>query len=74
MKFLTWIGGNLTTLFVSILLAVVIWVSAVTAANPNIETDLVVPLVVQNQPDDITLIDEVPPHSQPENPCPANSN
>ncbi len=61
MKFLTWIGGNLTTLFVSILLAVVIWVSAVTAANPNIETDLVVPLVVQNQPDDITLIDEVPP-------------
>lgn len=60
MKFLQWIRENLSSLVLSILLALVIWVSAVTSANPNVEADLVVPLVVKGMASDITIIDEVP--------------
>ena len=34
---LRWLLGNLSTLILSFALAVVVWISAVTAANPNIE-------------------------------------
>ena len=40
MKFLSWLGSNLTSLIVSLLLAIVIWISAATAANPIVEADL----------------------------------
>jgi YbbR domain-containing protein len=60
MRILQWIRENLASLVLSILLALVIWVSAVTSANPNVEADLVVPLVVKGMASDITIIDEVP--------------
>ncbi len=60
MKILQWIRENLASLVLSILLALVIWVSAVTSANPNVEADLAVPLVVKGMASDITLITEVP--------------
>jgi YbbR domain-containing protein len=60
MNILQWIRENLSSLVLSILLALVIWVSAVTSANPNVEADLVVPLVVKGMASDITIIDQVP--------------
>ena len=60
MKILQWIRENLASLVLSILLALVIWVSAVTSANPNVEADLAVPLVVKGMASDITLITEIP--------------
>ena len=60
MKILQWIRENLASLVLSILLALVIWVSAVTSANPNVEADLAVPLVVKGMASDIILITEIP--------------
>lgn len=60
MKILQWIREHLASLVLSILLALVIWVSAVTSANPNVEADLAVPLVVKGMASDITLITEIP--------------
>ncbi len=60
MKLLKWMGGHLTTLFLSLLLGVIIWVSAVTAANPNLETEMDVPLQVRDQAEDITIVDQLP--------------
>jgi hypothetical protein len=34
---LRWLAGNLGTLLLSFALAVVVWISAVTSENPNIE-------------------------------------
>lgn len=60
MKLLKWMGGHLTTLVLSLLLGVIIWVSAVTAANPNLETEMDVPLQIRDQAEDITIVDELP--------------
>jgi len=60
MKLLKWMGGHLTTLVLSLLLGVIIWVSAVTAANPNLETEMDVPLQVRDQAEDITIVNQLP--------------
>ena len=40
MRLMRWLGRNLTSFILSLLLAMVIWISAVTSANPNIEAEL----------------------------------
>jgi YbbR domain-containing protein len=60
MKPMRWLGSNLTSLIISLLLAVVIWISAVTSANPNVEAELSIPLEVRQQPSDIAIVDPVP--------------
>lgn len=60
MRFLRWLGTNLTSLILSLLLAIVIWASAVTSTNPNIETELTVPLEVIQQATDIAIVDLLP--------------
>ena len=60
MKIMRWLGTNLTSLILSLLLALVVWISAVTSANPNIEADFVLPLVVRQQASDIAIVDEIP--------------
>ena len=60
MKILRWLSDNLATLLTAFLLAIVIWGSAVTAANPNVEEDIIVPLEVRSQPEDIVIVDQVP--------------
>ncbi len=37
---LRWFGKNLSSLFLSIILAFAVWISAVTASDPNVERDL----------------------------------
>ncbi|MGB2964591.1 MAG: CdaR family protein [Anaerolineales bacterium] len=60
MKLLRWLGSNFTSLLLSLLLAIVIWTSAVTSANPIIEAELIVPLEVNQQATDIAIIDSLP--------------
>jgi len=60
MRFLRWLGKNLTSLILSLLLAIVIWTSAVTSTNPNIEAELTVPLEVIQPATDIAIVDPLP--------------
>lgn len=60
MKFMRWLGTNLTSLILSLLLALVVWISAVTSADPNTEAEFVLPLEVVRQASDIAIVDELP--------------
>jgi len=60
MKIMRWLGSNLTSLILSLLLALVVWISAVTSANPNTEAEFVLPLEVVQQASDIAIVDELP--------------
>ncbi len=55
-----WLGNNLTSLIVSLLLAVVIWTSAVTSANPNTEVEMNIPLEILQQSSDLAIVDVLP--------------
>ena len=60
MKLMRWLGSNLTSLILSLFLALVIWISAVTSANPNVEAELLLPLEVREQSSDIAIVDSLP--------------
>ena len=60
MNIMRWLGKNLTSLILSLLLALVVWTSAVTSANPNVEAELVIPLEVINQASDLAIADDLP--------------
>lgn len=55
-----WLGSNLTSLVLSLLLALVVWISAVTSVNPNTEAEFILPLEVINQASDIAIANELP--------------
>jgi len=60
MRIMRWLGSNLTSLILSLLLALVIWTSAVTSANPNIEAEFTIPLDVLNQSSEVAIVDDLP--------------
>jgi len=60
MKLMRWLGRNLTSMILSLLLAFVIWISAVTSANPNVEAEFSIPLEVRQQSSDIAIVDPLP--------------
>ncbi len=60
MRPMRWLGSNLTSLILSLLLAFVIWISAVTSANPNLEAEITIPLEVRQQATDIAIADPLP--------------
>ncbi len=60
MKIMRWLGSNLTSLILSLLLALVVWISAVTSTDPNTEAEFVVPLEVVQQASDIAIADPLP--------------
>lgn len=57
---LRWFVSNLSTLILALVLAVVVWISAVTAANPNIEETRSVPLELIGLDSDMLVIGNVP--------------
>lgn len=62
LKSLNWLLKNLRTLFLSFLLALLVWVSSVTAADPNEERQFrFVPLEVVGQGADVLIVSEAPP-------------
>jgi YbbR domain-containing protein len=57
---LRWFFSNLSTLFLSFALAVVVWISAVTAANPNVERIRSVTLKVNGLDANMLVVSDVP--------------
>lgn len=57
---LRWFFGNLSTLLLAFALAVVVWFSAETAANPNIERERSVPLEVIGLAPDMLIVGNIP--------------
>lgn len=60
MSLLRWLVSNLSTLVLALALAVVVWISAVTAANPNVERSRTVPLEILGLDPDMLVIGPVP--------------
>jgi len=57
---LRWLVSNLSTLILALVLAVVVWISAVTAANPNVERSRTIPLDIVGLDQDMLLVGNVP--------------
>ncbi len=55
-----WAGRNLSTLLLAFILALVVWVSAVTAADPNQERTYQVQIEIMGQDTSIEVIGELP--------------
>ena len=55
-----WIISNLSTLLLAAVLAVVVWISAVTAANPIVEQTRPVPLEIPGLDPDMLVVGNVP--------------
>lgn len=55
-----WLVSNLSTLILALVLAVIVWISAVTAANPNIEQTRTVPLELIGLDPDMLVVGNVP--------------
>jgi len=57
---LRWLFRNLGTLILALVLAIVVWISAVTAANPNVERTRVVDLDIVGLDPDMLIVGNVP--------------
>jgi YbbR domain-containing protein len=57
---LRWVVSNLSTLILALVLAVVVWISAVTAANPNVERSRTVTLDIVGLDPDMLIVGNVP--------------
>jgi len=60
MRFLRWIGRNLSTLLLAFILSLIVWGSAVTAADPNQERVYQIPVEVIGQNTSMEIIGSVP--------------
>jgi YbbR domain-containing protein len=59
-SFVRWFAGNLSALILSIVLALVVWISAVTASDPNIELTRTVPIEIVGQEPDTLVVGSIP--------------
>ena len=59
-----WIGRYLGTFLLSLVLAIVVWVAAVTEANPNQERSFYISIDVQGQESNTEIISEIPERMQ----------
>jgi YbbR domain-containing protein len=57
---LRWFVSNLSTMILALVLAVVVWISAVTAANPNVEQNRTVPLEIVGLDPDMLVVGNIP--------------
>jgi YbbR domain-containing protein len=55
-----WLIRNIGTLILALVLAIVVWISAVTAANPNVERTRTVPLDIEGLDPDMLIVGNVP--------------
>ena len=60
MKLLRWLGLNIGTLLLSFVLAVIVWGSAVTSADPNEERTYAIPIEVVGQETNIEILSDIP--------------
>jgi YbbR domain-containing protein len=59
-NFFHWLGRNLSSMLLALLLAVVVWVSAVLTSNPNEERTFIRNLEVVGQADDLVSTGDIP--------------
>ena len=59
-SFIRWFARNLSALILSFVLAVVVWISAVTASDPNVELTRSVPIEIVGQEPDTLLVGSIP--------------
>ncbi len=64
MRALRWLGRNLSAFILAFILAVIVWISAVTAADPNLERVFIVPIEVLGQEANTEIISEIPERMQ----------
>ncbi|MEA2008349.1 MAG: hypothetical protein U9O54_04455, partial [Chloroflexota bacterium] len=55
-----WLVKNVGSLLLAFLLAIIVWVSATTASDPNQEEVFVVPLEIMGQADDMVILETLP--------------
>ncbi|OQY26901.1 MAG: hypothetical protein B6I38_10730 [Anaerolineaceae bacterium 4572_5.1] len=60
MKFMRWLGKNIGTFLLAFLLALIVWISAVTSSDPNIEEVITVPLEVVGLSADMVILEDLP--------------
>jgi YbbR domain-containing protein len=60
MRLLRWLGLNIGTLLLSFVLAVIVWGSAVTSADPNEERTYAIPIEVVGQETNIEILSDIP--------------
>jgi YbbR domain-containing protein len=59
-SFIRWLLGNLSVLILSFILALIVWVSSVTASDPNIERTRTAPIEVMGQEPDTLMVGSIP--------------
>lgn len=59
-SFIRWLLGNLSVLILSFILALIVWVSSVTASDPNVERTRTVPIEVMGQETDTLMVGNIP--------------
>jgi len=59
-SFIRRFAGNLSALILSFILALVVWVSAVTASDPNVERTRAVPIEIVGQEPDTLILGSIP--------------
>jgi YbbR domain-containing protein len=60
MALLRWLGRNLSTMLLSLVLALIVWGSAVTSADPDQERIFPVPIEIIGQEPDVEILEEIP--------------
>jgi len=64
MKAVRWLGRNLSAFILAFILAIAVWISAVTAADPNQERTFIVPIEVLGQEANTEIIGNLPDRMQ----------
>ncbi len=64
MRALRWLGRNLSAFILAFTLAVVVWISAVTSADPNTERVFIVPIQVIGQEANTEIVNDIPERMQ----------
>ena len=64
MRALRWLGRNLSAFILAFVLAIAVWISAVTAADPNLERVFIIPIQVLGQEADTEIVSEIPERMQ----------
>lgn len=60
MALLRWLGRNLSTMLLAFILALIVWGSAVTSADPNQERAFQVPIEIVGQEPNVEIMNDIP--------------
>jgi YbbR domain-containing protein len=64
MKTLRWLGRNLSAFVLAFVLAITVWISAVTASDPNQDRSFLIPIDILGQEKNTEIINDIPERFQ----------